>query len=120
MGTAPELLVRAALARLGVRYRLNVRALPGRPDIANQKKGFAIFVHGCFWHRHPGCQFATTPKTNRQFWERKFAVNVDRDRRRMKALEMRGIRVVVVWECAAKRQTLQRRLERALKQLIAR
>ena len=99
VGTAPELAVRRALSFRGVRYRLNVRSLPGSPDIANMREHFAIFVHGCFWHRHPGCRYATTPKTNVPFWSRKFAANIQRDQAKLQALRTRAIRVLVVWEC---------------------
>src|SRR5690348_570731 len=101
-GTAPELAVRESLSRLGLRYRLNVRSLPGRPDIANLTKRFAVFVHGCFWHRHEGCRRTTTPTSNREFWEAKFTANRQRDQRAIEALEQLGFRVCVVWECETK------------------
>src|SRR5688572_15632999 len=80
-GTRPELLVRRALSALGHRFRLANRDLPGSPDIANRSRRWAVFVHGCFWHRH-GCKASTTPARNREFWEAKFARNVARDQRR--------------------------------------
>lgn len=98
-GTGPELEVRRALRDLGVSYRLNVRGLPGSPDIANRRRGFAIFVHGCYWHRHAGCRRATTPKRNRDFWLAKFEANLARDARNIEALRAAGFRVLVVWEC---------------------
>lgn len=98
-GTEPELAVRASLSRLGIRYRLNVRSLPGRPDIANGTRKLAVFVHGCFWHRHEGCRKTTTPTRNREFWEAKFAANRARDRRAVQQLETAGYRVCVIWEC---------------------
>lgn len=98
-GTKPELVVRKILTELGVRYRLNNKDMPGNPDIANRKHRWAIFVHGCFWHRHPGCKKATTPTRNREFWEAKLERNVERDRLALDALEARGYRVGVIWEC---------------------
>ena len=103
-GTAPELAVRAALRRLGVPYRLNVRSLPGRPDIANVSRGFAIYVHGCFWHRHVGCKRTTTPTRNREFWVTKFNENIERDHRTHEALTARGVSVCVIWECETEDQ----------------
>lgn len=113
-GTAAELAVRQALSALGLRYRLNVRTLPGSPDVANASRGFAVFVHGCFWHRHPRCPSATMPKTNKSFWKRKFADNVARDRKKIRALEECGVHVVVVWECETKRPGLAARLSAAI------
>ena len=100
-GTRPELMVRRLLAELGHRYRLTNRDLTGSPDIANRQKAWAVFVHGCFWHRH-GCKATTTPARNREFWEAKFARNVARDRRSVEALEAAGFKVIVIWECQTK------------------
>jgi DNA mismatch endonuclease (patch repair protein) len=97
--TAPEQAVRRALTRLGLRYRVTNRDLPGSPDIANRKRRWAIFVHGCYWHRHDGCGRATTPKRNREFWVAKFEANVARDRAAISALELLGYRALVIWEC---------------------
>lgn len=97
--TGPELRVRAVLTALGLRYRVSPRNLPGSPDIANRSGGWAIFVHGCYWHRHRGCARATTPGRNRPFWEAKFAANVARDRRTLRELRAMGFRVAVIWEC---------------------
>lgn len=97
--TAPEEAVAAWLRDHRIRYRRNVRTLPGRPDFANQRAGFAIFVHGCYWHRHPGCGRATTPTRNRDFWLDKFAANVARDAARVAELEQGGLRALTVWEC---------------------
>jgi DNA mismatch endonuclease (patch repair protein) len=101
-GTRPELVVRSALAALGHRFRLGNRSLEGSPDIANEKRRWVVFVHGCFWHRH-GCKATTTPTRNREFWEAKFLRNVERDRRTIEALRARGFTVVVIWECETKR-----------------
>ncbi|MBS1904826.1 MAG: DNA mismatch endonuclease Vsr [Bacteroidetes bacterium] len=96
--TTQELIVRSILYDLGFRYRVNVRGLPGSPDIANNSKHRAIFVHGCFWHRH-NCPLATIPKSNRQFWLKKFEQNAQRDLRQFKALRELGFKVLVVWQC---------------------
>lgn len=98
-GTAAELVVGAALRRLGESYRLDVKALQGSPDFANRKRGWAVFVHGCFWHHHKGCKRATVPKTNEAFWRGKFADNRARDARAVRALRRAGFRVAIVWEC---------------------
>jgi DNA mismatch endonuclease (patch repair protein) len=100
-GTAPELLVRRALAALGMRYTTRNRDLPGSPDLANRARRWAVFVHGCYWHRHAGCRMATTPKTNTAFWLAKFARNVERDRAMRAALRRLGYRVLTIWECQA-------------------
>jgi DNA mismatch endonuclease, patch repair protein len=97
--TSAELRVRSALHRLGYRFRLHSAHLPGRPDIVLPKHRTVLFVHGCFWHRHSRCKFATTPSTNAKFWNRKFKENVARDRRNIAALRRAGWRVKVVWEC---------------------
>lgn len=98
--TKPELLLRKGLHANGFRYRLHVRKLPGRPDIVLPGHNAAIYVHGCFWHRHPGCRFATTPRTRTDFWRKKFRKNVDRDARNLRALQEAGWRTAVVWECS--------------------
>lgn len=100
-GTRPELIVRQELSRLGHRYRVKNRDLAGSPDIANRRQRWAVFVHGCFWHRH-GCKATTTPGRNREFWEAKFARNVARDERALSALRALGFTVVVIWECQTK------------------
>ena len=114
-GTSPERVVRTILTELGHRYRVTNRGLPGSPDIANRSRRWAIFVHGCFWHRH-GCAATTTPKRNRAFWQAKFRRNVERDAARQEALRDLGYRVVVVWECETKREVpkVVRQLRRAL------
>lgn len=113
--TKPELLVRQALHRLGYRFRLHRRDLPGRPDIVLPRYKTVIFVHGCFWHRHLGCTKASTPKTRVDFWQDKFETNVARDRRNVHALRANGWQVVVVWECETKNVTaLADRLEDAM------
>lgn len=91
--------MRSVLHRMGLRFRLHERGLPGRPDIVLSRHRTVIFVHGCFWHRHEGCRLTTTPSTHRGFWLRKFARNVERDREVREQLTADGWRVVTVWEC---------------------
>ncbi|MFW5680059.1 MAG: very short patch repair endonuclease, partial [Pseudomonadota bacterium] len=100
-GTKAELIVRAWLRAHGLAYRIAPRTLPGRPDLANRRQGWALFVHGCFWHAHQGCPRATLPKRNRAFWQAKLAANKARDARKVEALEAMGLEVHVVWECEA-------------------
>lgn len=97
--TRPEVTLRKALHRLGMRYRLHSAGLPGKPDIVFPRYKAIVFVHGCFWHRHPGCSIATTPKSNTDFWLDKFQKNIARDTKVAQALELLGWRVFVVWEC---------------------
>lgn len=98
--TRPELLLRLNLHRLGFRYRLHVKDLPGKPDMVLPKYRAVIFVHGCFWHRHPGCRYATTPSSNREFWIPKFQATIERDKIVVERLRDEGWRIGVVWECA--------------------
>jgi len=99
--TGPEELVAAALRALDVSYRRNVKSLPGKPDFANRSKGWALQVHGCFWHQHD-CRRGTTPAHNRAAWEEKFSRNKQRDHETEAALNALGLRVITVWECEAK------------------
>ena len=109
--TSPELAVRRLLHRLGYRFRLHRRSLPGTPDICFPGRKKAIFVHGCFWHRHEGCPRTTTPATRTSFWNDKFRKNVERDRASLKALRELGWSVMVVWQCeTAKPHALEPRL----------
>jgi DNA mismatch endonuclease (patch repair protein) len=97
--TGPEIAVRRFLHAAGLRFRLHRTDLPGKPDIVLPKYRLAIFVHGCFWHRHPGCRRATQPNTRREFWTLKLANNAERDARNVAELRRLGWRVGVVWEC---------------------
>ena len=97
--TAPELAVRRALHRAGLRYRLHVADLPGKPDLVFPRWGAVVFVHGCFWHSHQGCRISNVPQTNTSFWLSKFAANKRRDERAARLLRAAGWRVAVVWEC---------------------
>lgn len=101
--TKPEMVLRRGLHGRGFRFRLHERKLPGSPDLVLPRWKAAIFVHGCFWHRHPGCRYATTPATRPEFWQAKFDANVARDLRTVAALEDEGWRVEIVWECELKR-----------------
>lgn len=108
--TRPELLVRRYLHATGLRFRLHARSLPGRPDIVLPQYRAAVFVHGCFWHRHEGCRFATTPATRAEFWQDKFRGNVARDHRDALLLHSAGWRVFTVWECEAANEEVLDRL----------
>ena len=108
--TKPELIVRRHLHAHGMRFRVDVGALPGRPDVVLRRWNAAIMVHGCFWHRHPGCRYASTPSSNVHFWESKFRRNVERDARSLADLRGAGWRVAVMWECALRPVTRDRAL----------
>jgi len=103
--TRPELRLRSLLHREGYRFRLHVGGLPGRPDIVLPRYRTAIFVHGCFWHRHEGCRSTTNPSTRPEFWQNKFSENVSRDARNQAALREAGWNVLVVWECELKAES---------------
>lgn len=109
--TAPELATRRAAHALGLRFRLHRRDLPGTPDLVFPKLRTVVFVHGCFWHQHPGCRRAATPKTRREFWEPKLARNVERDIENSARLSGLGWRVATIWECET-RQPQQQLLDR--------
>lgn len=97
--TRPEVVVRRYLHATGLRYLLHDRRLPGTPDIVLPRYKVAVFVHGCFWHRHQGCPYATVPATRTEFWAKKFQSNVERDARAMKAIVEVGWTPIVFWEC---------------------
>jgi DNA mismatch endonuclease (patch repair protein) len=101
-GTTPELALYSALRKTGYRAKCNVRSLSGTPDIVLEAFRTAIFVNGCFWHRHPGCSRSTLPKTNRRYWLPKLARNVTSDRANQRRLRSAGWHVMVVWECQIK------------------
>ncbi len=98
-GTKPELYVRSVFWGNGLRYRLNSKALPGKPDLVFSKPRIVVFVNGCFWHRHTGCRRTSTPQSNVSLWELKFANNVRRDEENYRRLIELGWRVIIVWEC---------------------
>lgn len=101
--TKPEMVVRRFLHGRGYRYRIHRKDLAGKPDIVIPRLRVCIFVHGCFWHRHPGCPYATNPKTRPEFWNEKFQKNVARDLANIDLLEVAGWNVLVVWECQLKK-----------------
>jgi DNA mismatch endonuclease (patch repair protein) len=100
--TKPEIIVRSMLHRMGYRFRLHRKDLPGKPDIVLPKYNTVIFVHGCFWHRHKRCKYAYNPKSRVTFWENKFAETVKRDKQHLKQLKENGWEVFIVWECKTK------------------
>jgi len=100
--TKPEEVVALILRKMRIFYRRNVRSLPGSPDFANKTGRWAIFVMGCFWHRHTACSKATVPKRNREFWSTKFETNRRRDAQKIRALRALGLRVCLIWECELK------------------
>lgn len=104
--TGPEKVVRTLLHKMGFRFRLHVKHLPGSPDIVLPKHHAVIFVHGCYWHRHEGCKLAYKPKSRTEFWEKKFKENVERDKRKLGALKDSNWKILVVWECEVKNRTL--------------
>jgi DNA mismatch endonuclease (patch repair protein) len=101
--TNPELKVRRALFALGYRYRLHVKSLPGKPDLAFLGRKKAIFIHGCFWHRHVGCKQSRTPKSRLDYWLPKFTANIQRDKKNLEQLTAAGWEVLVIWECELKK-----------------
>ena len=106
--TTPERRVRSFLHACGLRYSLHRRDLPGSPDIVLPAFKTVVFVHGCFWHRHPGCQLATTPATRPAFWKAKFDSNVTRDARNEAQLASAGWQVLTIWECETDPDSLER------------
>lgn len=97
--TKPELLVRSMLHRMGYRFRLHVESMTGKPDIVLPRYGKLIFVNGCFWHGHKACSKGSTPKSNKEFWEKKISTNICRDRSVRRQLHKQGWTVLTIWEC---------------------
>jgi len=114
--TKPELLVRRLLHSMGYRFRLHLKDLPGKPDIALRSRKKAIFVHGCFWHQHedPSCRVARKPVSNTGYWNSKFSANADRDARNLKLLKDAGWEVLIMWECDYEPARLRARLSNFL------
>lgn len=110
--TKPELKLRHALWRLGFRYRVNDKKLPGKPDIVLHKYRTVIFIHGCFWHGHKDCKFYTAPKSNTEFWTAKITRNQQRDQEVWRQLEAKGWAVIIVWECQLKKAVLEETIHR--------
>ena len=118
--TAIEVKVRQYLFAKGFRFRKNDKRYPGKPDIVLPKYQTVIFIHGCFWHRHPGCKNATIPKTRTDFWTNKFNRNVENDCKNKELLESSGWKVIIVWECELNsKQTEVGRLEKLIKEITA-
>lgn len=117
--TKPEVKLRKELFRLGYRYRINKKGLPGSPDIVLAKYRTCIFVNGCFWHGHKDCRYATRPKTNAEFWRTKIENNRERDLRDYTFLESFGWRVIVVWECELKKDRIDGAITTVREQLDA-
>lgn len=114
--TKPELVVRFLLHRMGFRFRLHRKNLPGSPDILLQKYCVAIFVHGCFWHQHPGCPLAKRPASNTEYWNHKLDENIKRDKLNIRKLRKTGWRVSIIWQCKTNNLiTLERKLKQFLK-----
>jgi len=115
--TKPEMLLRKKLHGMGFRYRLHGRLLPGKPDVVLPKFRAVVFVHGCFWHHHQDCKVANDPKSNSDFWQKKFEANVSRDRLNETRLENLGWRVFIVWECELVPNRISATLESLANQL---
>ena len=103
--TKPEIEVRQLLHSMGYRFRLHMKDLPGNPDIVLKKYKTVIYVNGCFWHRHPNCKYASTPKTRTSFWSQKFQSNVERDNKNYIKIKNLGWKYIVVWECELKNKS---------------
>ncbi|WP_426175962.1 very short patch repair endonuclease [Massilia sp. TWR1-2-2] len=115
--TRPELVVRQLTYALGFRYRLHVKTVPGRPDLVFSGRRKVIFVHGCFWHRHPGCSLARLPKSRLEFWLPKLERNRERDCETLKGLAEQGWKVLVIWECElGHREVLRTRIKKFLEE----
>lgn len=115
--TKPEMIVRSLLHRMGYRFRLYAKKLPGSPDLVLPKYKTVVFVHGCFWHRHEGCPKTTRPKTRVEFWDEKFHANVERDGRKEAELRTLGWNVIVVWQCETESKNLEQ-LEQRLHSML--
>ena len=118
--TKPEMVVRSLLHRMGYRFRLHGRKLPGRPDVVLTKHKTVVFVHGCFWHRHRKCKNCTTPTNRRAWWSEKLEGNAARDRLHQRALRRLGWKVVIVWECETEKASFAARLDERLAGVLAR
>lgn len=108
--TKPEMIVRKMLHKNGIRYRLHVKDLPGKPDLSNKKKKFAVFVNGCFWHQHKDCKRATIPKSNKSYWIPKLQKNIENYNQNVEKILSNGWNVFTIWECEVKKQTMLTKL----------
>lgn len=113
----PEMVVRKFLHGQGLRFRLHVKDLPGKPDLVLRKYKTAIFIHGCFWHGHEGCRYFVLPKTNEAFWKTKIFANKERDKAAVKALKKDKWRIIEIWECEIKSYNREKTLEKLLKKI---
>ena len=118
--TKPEVWLRKRLFKRGYRYRKNADGIAGHPDLWMKKYNTAIFVHGCFWHRHNDCKYAYMPKSRVEFWMSKFDQNIQRDQRTVERLSSQGKRVLVIWECTIKRMNRYAEIESENLDLIER
>ena len=116
--TKPEVALRRALWRRGFRYRLNVKKLPGSPDIVLPKHRTVVFMHGCFWHGHKGCKIYHLPQTNTEFWKAKITRNQERDQEVWRQLEAKGWSVVIVWECELVKAKFEGTVERVANEIL--
>ena len=116
--TKPEIYIRSLLFRRGFRYKINLTSLTGKPDLFFPKYKTALFVHGCFWHRHTDCKLAYIPKTNNDFWINKLEANRNRDEQVIKCLSEQGIRILIVWECTVKKMKQNCYFEHEVTELI--
>ena len=120
--TGPEIFIRRCLFAKGYRYRVGTSAIPGHPDLYMAKYNLAVYIHGCFWHRHKGCKLAYTPGSRKDFWQAKFNKNIYRDDVVHKELISKGIRCLIIWECAIrkarKREDNQEELVRTIEEII--
>ena len=112
--TTIEVMVRKYLFSEGFRFRKNNKRLPGTPDIVLPKYHTVVFIHGCFWHRHPGCKIATTPKTNTEYWNTKFTHNISNDMKNQDLLHNLGWNVIVLWQC-----DIEKRFDQTMMSLIS-
>jgi len=110
--TKPELIVRRFLFAKGYRYKLHDKKLPGKPDIVLPKYKTVIFVHGCFWHGHKGCKYFVIPKTRTEWWLEKINGNIENDRKKIKLLKIAGWKVIVIYECQLKKNTINKTLNK--------
>ena len=116
--TKPEEAVRKYLFSQGFRYRKNVSKLPGKPDIVLPKYKTVVFVNGCFWHAHKGCKWFVLPKSNSEFWQKKFAYNIERDERNYNRLRELGWNVIIIWECEIRHGDMQVALKKLESRIV--
>ena len=117
--TTPEEIVRKYLFSKGLRFRKNDKRYPGHPDIVLPKYKTIVFVNGCFWHRHPGCRYATVPSTNTDYWEKKFSRNTERDIQEQNELRRSGWKVLIIWECELKKDIREVTLENLYNSIVS-